>query len=267
MSMSIRPHTILPDRLINRLRTSPMLYRLGLQKSSRMSVGVGSGLRFDPGSSNCLYASGNNELPVQQALASCLERDAVFYDIGANVGFFTVIAARLVGPGGSVYAFEPVPENAAYIQLNVDLNRFRNVTVVRKAVSSSPGQGQLWLAEYAGGGALTTAAVPPDATQLIDVDLVSIDDLVFQQKWRPPAVVKIDVEGAEIEVLQGMLRTLREIRPVVLYEIDDEWLAGFQRKYQACESLLTELGYRVTRLIDSYPGIRWIVGHAIASPC
>jgi FkbM family methyltransferase len=232
-----------------------------------MSVGIGSGIRFEPGSSNRHYASGNNELPVQQALASCLARDAVFYDIGANVGFFTVIAARLVGPDGSVYAFEPVPKNAAYIQLNVDLNRFRNVTVVSKAVSAAPGQGQLWLAKYAGGGALATAAVPPDATQLIDVDLVSIDDLVFRQKWRPPTVVKIDVEGAEIEVLQGMLRTLREIKPVILYEIDDEWLAGFQRKYHACESLLTDLGYRVTRLADSYPEIRWIVGHAIASPC
>jgi FkbM family methyltransferase len=265
--MSIMPHTILPDRLVNRLRTSPMMYRLGLRKSRHMSVGVGSGLRFEPGSSNRHYASGNNELPVQQALASCLGRGAVFYDIGANVGFFTVIAARLVGPHGSVYAFEPVPENAACIQLNVDLNRFRNVTVVSKAVSSSPGQGQFWLTEYAGGGALTTAVVPPDATQLIDVDLVSIDDLVFQQKWRPPAVVKIDVEGAEIDVLQGMLCTLREIRPVVIYEIDDERLAGFQKKYHACESVLTELGYRVTRLVDSYPELRWIVGHAIAMPC
>ena len=264
--MSIMPYTILPERLANRLRTSPLLYHLGLRGSRRMSVGVGSGLRFEPGPSNRHYAFGDNELPVQQALASCLARDAVFYDVGANVGFFTVIAARLVGPHGSVYAFEPVPENAAYVQLNVGLNRFHNVTVVCKAVAASPGQGHLWLAEYAGGGALTTAAVPPDATKLIDVDLVSIDDLVFQHKWRPPDVVKIDVEGAEIDVLQGMLRTLREVRPVVLYEIDDAELAGFQRKYQACESLLTELGYRVTRLVDSYPEIQWIVGHAMASP-
>lgn len=257
---------VLPEPVINRMRSSPAVHRLRSGTLSRMTIGVGMGLAFESGPSNRAYESGDNELPFQEALASCLKPDAVFYDIGANVGFFTVIGARLVGPHGTVYAFEPVPENAAYIRLNVRLNRFHNVTVVEKAISSSTGRSRLWLAEYSGGAALTTASAPPDARKVIEIDLTSVDDLVFREKWRPPAVVKIDVEGAEIEVLQGMRHTLSKIRPVVLYEIDDEKPAPFQRKYGTCEKFLTDCGYWVERLKDSYPNVNWLVGHAIAKP-
>jgi FkbM family methyltransferase len=232
-----------------------------------MTVGVGRDLRFDPGPSNGAYASGDNELPLQEALADCLEPGGVFYDIGANVGFFTVIGARLVGPDGLVYAFEPVPENAAYVRLNTRLNHFQNVILTEKAVSSASGTGELALAAYSGGAALTTAAKPPDATKVIDIELVSVDDLVFTHGFRPPAVVKIDVEGAELDVLKGMSRILEEIRPILLYEIDDKLPENFQNKFRGCESLLTDAKYRVDRLPDSYPNTNWIVGHAIATPC
>lgn len=258
--------SVLPDWLIPRMRSMSLLGRINGGPAQCITVGVGEGLRFDPGRSNPAYASGANELPVQAALARHLAPGSVFYDVGANVGFFTVIASRLVGAVGHVYAFEPVPENAAYIELNLRLNNCRNVTVVRKAVAALAGRGELWMAEYAGGGALTTAAVPPDANGRIDVDIVAIDDLVFACGWRPPAVVKIDVEGSEVDVLRGMRRTLREKRPIVVYEVDDACAAGLQQKYQAAEDLLKSLAYHVERLEDSYPHNRWLVSHAIATP-
>ena len=70
--------------------------------------GVGKGLRFNPYRSSGAYLSGRNELPVQETLAAHLNRGDVFYDIGANVGFFSIIAARLVGADGSVYLYNAI---------------------------------------------------------------------------------------------------------------------------------------------------------------
>jgi len=254
----------LPCGLANRIRSSPAMQWL---KINRMKVGEGRGLRFDPGPSNSTYASGNNELPVQEALAGCLKAGGVLYDIGSNVGFFTVIGAKLVGPSGIVYAFEPVPDNVACIRRNVGMNRFANVELIEKAVSSESGRGELALAAYAGGAALTSVSAPPDATTVISVDLVSVDDFAFGPGSRPPSVVKIDVEGAEIDVLKGMDRTLNQFRPIIIFEIDDGIAEKFDEKWRLCETFLTGRSYRVNRLSDSYPNTNWIVGHAIATPC
>lgn len=259
-------HSVLPDRFLNLIRSNPTIHRLRSGELNRMSVGIGAGLAFEPGPSNRAYASGDNELPLQNALGGCLKPGSVFYDVGANVGFFTVIGARLVGPSGTVYAFEPVPVNASYIRLNTRLNHFSHVVVVEAAVSSSSGRGNLQVADYSGGAALSTVEAPPDLKETIPVDLVSIDDFVFKQGNPAPAVVKIDVEGAEKDVLSGMSRSLQELRPVIVYEIDDATMDGFRRKYQGCEEFLQRFGYQSQRLEDSYPGIDWIVGHAIATP-
>lgn len=260
----IRP--VLPDKLINKLKSSPILHRLRNGRAREMLTGVGAGLRFDAGPSNRTYAIGDNELPIQQALADYLRSGDVFYDVGANVGFFTVIGARLVSACGSVYAFEPVPENAAYVSLNAGLNGFSNVTIVEKAVCSSSGTRELWLAEYSGGSALTSAQRPPDARRRISVETVSIDDLIFLHGWPRATVIKIDVEGAELEVIHGMRKVLTDVRPVIIFEIDDGDVAAFNRKYHACEGYLREHGYEVKRLKDSYPNDRWLVGHGIAQP-
>jgi FkbM family methyltransferase len=251
-------------RNIRNNRLTPLLRRL--RGGNRMTMGVGRGLRFDPGPSNSAYASGNNELPVQEALAACLAPGAVFYDIGANVGFLTVIGAKLVGPDGTVYAFEPVPANVACIRRNIELNRLSNVTLIEKAISAAVGQGELFLTAYSGGGALTTTAKPFDSITTIPVTLASVDQLVFEEKLLPPSVVKVDVEGGEIDVFKGMQRTMEEFHPTILYEVDDGDPDKFQNKYTACESFLSQAGYRVNRLPDSYPNTNWIVGHAVATP-
>jgi FkbM family methyltransferase len=258
--------SLLPDALANRMRASAVLHRLTKGEAPRMRIGEGRGLRFDPGPSNRAYCSGDNELPVQAALAGCLRPGGVFYDIGANVGFMTVIGARLVGPKGLVYAFEPVPENAAYVRLNTRLNHFENVRVIEKAVAGFSGKTDLRLAEYSGGASLATASPPPDSRGTISVNTTSVDDMVFSREAPPPSAVKIDVEGAEIDVLTGMLRTLREIRPTVVFEIDDQNREALEEKYRRCEQLLRESRYQVERLADSYPNLNWLVGHAVATP-
>lgn len=234
--------------------------------ASTIQVGIGAGLQFDPATSNPDYAYGSNELPVQQVLAQYLMRDAVFYDVGANVGFLTVIGARLVGPRGIVYAFEPVPANAAFVRSNAVANGFMNVEVIEKAVTSYSGSAELALASYSGGAVLAEFGAPPDAAGTLRVDLTSIDDLVERSGLKPPAFVKIDVEGAELSVLQGMERTAARHRPMILYELDDAESEPLQRKQAECEHWLRARGYRVAELPESYIGIHWIVKHFLATP-
>lgn len=231
-----------------------------------LSVGVGAGLRIDPARSNPAYATGANELPVQQALAAHLAPGGVFYDVGANIGFLTVIGARLAGPAGRVYAFEPVPANVDAVRRNVALNRFDNVEVVEVALSNRSGTGELALAAYSGGSVLADAGTPPDQAGVLSVRLACIDELVEQGGLRPPTFVKIDVEGAELAVLEGMARTAVRHRPVILCEVDDAEPAPLQHKLQACAAWLSAHGYDVSELPSSYEGIRWLVKHLVAVP-
>jgi FkbM family methyltransferase len=231
----------------------------------RISRGVGAGLRFRAGQSDPAYALGTNELPVQEALARCLQPGDVFFDIGANVGFFTVIGARLVGPTGRVCAFEPVPENADLVRKNAARNGFANVIALEQAVSATSGMGELLLAHYSGGATLSEADIPPDLAGSITVDLVSIDDLVSRQKLPPPTVVKIDVEGAELAVFQGMVQTMMDFGPIIIYEIDDGDEEAFRRKQRACDDFVQNLGYELVPLADSYPGTGWLVSHTVAT--
>lgn len=257
---------VLPQYLLDHARSNTTLRRMLRVEVNRMKIGVGKGLWFNTAPYGFDYASGNNELPVQEALAHYLKPGNVFYDIGANVGFFTVLAAKLITPTGAVYAFEPVPKNTTYIRQNIALNNFHNVTVIEKAVFNTTGQGELLVPSHPGGAALSTTTTPPDVQYAMTVELISIDNLVFQQKLTPPAVVKIDVEGAEINVLQGMCRTIQEFRPIVIYEIDDEKEEPFKQKQETCDAFLRNLGYQITPLENSYPNTSWIVGHNVATP-
>ena len=250
---------------MNRL-LSCMLRRAGILAPEAIVVGPGKGLRFDPGPSNADYASGNNELPVQQALADHLRPGSVFFDVGANVGFLTVLGARLVGREGKVYAFEPVATNADYVRRNCRVNGFSHVQVHEMAVSNHCGPGQLNLAAYSGGAALASADAPPDPAGTQLVELVTIDVTVERDGFAPPHLIKIDVEGAELEVLQGMAATAARHRPVVIVEVDAGEPEPLRRKQADCEQWLRQHGYQVHELPDSYAGARWLVKHIIATP-
>lgn len=256
--------------LVKQLRANPAARRLARWwvrgRDARIVAGVGKGLRFNSAHSNPAYTLGTNELPVQAALAEHIQPGSVFYDIGANVGFFSVLGAHLVGAAGKVYCFEPVPENASAIRHNLNLNQFQNVTLVEKAIAAEDGQAELLVTGYSGGATLASAGSPPDVQRTITVDVVSIDSGLQQGLWAAPDVVKVDVEGAELSVLHGMTETLRRCRPVLVYEVDDERQDALDRKQGEIEAFLRELGYRLTLLEDSYPGNGWLVVNYLAEP-
>ena len=240
--------------------------RLGIH-SRRIASGEGRGLKMDVDRAT-KYVSGDVEPPVQKALTRHLRPGDVLYDVGANVGFFTLIGGRVVGPSGHVYAFEPVPENADRIRGNARLNGFAHVSVVEKAVSDQEGEGELILTEHPGGATLAKADVetPPDAVTATTVDLISIDEWRDQHRVRGPDLVKIDVEGAEMNVIRGMVETIQRYRPVLLYEIDGGTEEGFEKRRRDVAQFVRRLGYDLACLAPSYTGSNWYVEHVVATP-
>ena len=95
---------------------------------------------------------------------------------------------------------------------------------------------------------------------------MSIDDLIAQKQIQPPNFVKVDVEGAELDVLKGMTETIKTYKPTIIYEVDDGDRTAYERKYQKLESFLQSFNYQVTQTENSYDTIDWCVGHAIATP-
>jgi FkbM family methyltransferase len=179
--------------------------------------GAGAGLRMKSGRSNPGYALGTTEPDVQEFIAEALSPGQVFYDIGANVGFFTLIGARNVGPEGRVYAFEPVGEVAAALRHNVEINSLNHVEVLEMAISAESGVATLALGSSTQDGRLVSGA--EGQAGVIEVQVGSLDSLVDEGRVRPADFVKIDAEGAEFDVLRGMRRLLVEHTPTVVCEV------------------------------------------------
>lgn len=232
----------------------------------RVSSGPAGGLWIVARGADPTMLSGSYERTVQDAVIQNLDCGDVFYDIGANIGFFSFLAARRVGPAGMVLAFEPEPHNAAAIRSGRARNDLGNVDVNEVAVAAVNGVGGLLVAHHIGGATLETCGAPPDLKRRITVDTITLDKAIGENGWRVPKLVKIDVEGAELAVLKGMEETLAQHRPRLLVEIDDATGSGLAAKTDALADRLASLGYVGQSLPSAYPDIDWHVAHVLALP-
>jgi FkbM family methyltransferase len=205
-----------------------------------------------------LIVRGTLEPPVQEALRRLLAPGDVFYDIGANVGFFTLVGARLVGPTGRVVAFEPVPWCARAVARNIELNGFGHAQIRAQAVGDADGSARLLVVGEASWSHLESTGRHADVREEIDVAVVALDSLVAAGTIPPPDVVKIDTEGAELQAIEGARETIARHRPAIVCELHDT--------NGAFVALMDELGYRTTNL----DGPAAVAGagavHALAQP-
>lgn len=192
----------------------------------RIMRGSMAGVRINLGGSFLRYLTGDAEPEVQEALAELIEPGQTIYDVGANIGFFTILCARLVGPQGKVYAFEPIPENVVTLRHNIALNKLTNVIVVEQALSASTGTAEMFVSPWSAFHSLNVDGASkrenhgPDGGQ-ITVATVTLDEFVQGDGISAPDLIKLDVEGAELLVAEGMRETLRTVQPLLLVEIHD----------------------------------------------
>jgi len=154
-----------------------------------------------------------------------VKKGDVVLDVGANIGYFTLLAASIVGKEGKVYAFEPEPRNFGYLSKNIALNRYGNVTVAQRAVSDKPGTIKLFMCPYDTGhhtiqqfGGIRSYNPELSGTkeEFVEIQAVRLDDL-FKDKLTPINVIKLDVEGAEILTLSGMENIIRANNDLVMF--------------------------------------------------
>ncbi|MET3580224.1 FkbM family methyltransferase [Mesorhizobium robiniae] len=231
-----------------------------------VAAGEAAGLRIFSRGADPDFARGTYEFPIQEAIVSLLEPGNVFYDVGANIGFFSLIAARRVGSHGQVYAYEPVPRNAAAIRRSRDVNRLSTIQVFAEAVGAVTGDAELLLARHLGGATLANVSTPPDVNGRLSVRTTTLDDSIARYGLRPPTLVKIDVEGAEIDVLRGMTAALTAYRPKVICEVDAATKSGLDHKAREIIGFLATAGYAVSSLPAAYANDGWQVEHIVAQP-
>lgn len=150
-------------------------------------------------------------VPVLQAV---LRPGNVFFDVGANIGLYSLWAAKLVGPQGKILAFEPVPQTGDWLQEILDQNHATNVSVIRKAASDVAGSVTMKTTAHASG----LSRVVEErliGSEYLEVSTLRLDEL---DSITPPSLVKIDVEGFEGAVVAGMYGLLTSVRPAVVFE-------------------------------------------------
>jgi FkbM family methyltransferase len=209
---------------------------LGTKVWARIHSGDGKGLwlNLDPRWHKA-YLEGSYEPAIQRFLHEHLQPGDVFYDIGAHIGFFSTIAARLVGDSGKVFAFEAAPENASALDQNIRRNSLRQVEINQVAVWSKCGTLSFGR-PYAGALAGSVLEVNPNAAPVhddlqIEVPAITLD--CFVKKHLPPTLIKIDVEGAEAEVLEGAQKLFQQSWPVLICEIHHQPAAASVQQWLA----------------------------------
>lgn len=242
----------LPPRATGAVRrlplAGPLLHRLSHRVSpagarswvqTRSGPAAGLWLELDPRFERDFWRGEHEREVVDTALALLSEGDVV-YDVGAHIGVFALVAARAVGPAGTVFAFEPDERNATAIERHAACNGLRNVTVVRAAAWSRSGRIAFdadEVHEIRSYGAAGSGEA--------EVDAVALDD--FAEAHAPPALVKIDVEGGELDVLDGAGRLVGARRAAVLCEVHPAAEPTLVRAEDVA-ARFAAAGYRVERL-------------------
>lgn len=147
-----------------------------------------------------------------------------FIDVGAHVGYYSLLAARQVGEEGQVYSFEPEPVNFSLLVKNVELNEYRNISTISQAVSNNKGFSTLFVSALdSGRNSVFHHGLPENGS--VRVATTTLDAFLEEKGWPKVDLIKIDVEGAELDVLAGMtellgkygdLKLIMEFNPALL---------------------------------------------------
>ena len=182
------------------------------------------------------------EPELRSAISALTRPGCCAYDIGANVGIFTLQFSSLVGDGGIVYAFEPEPNNSKCLLETISRNGLKNIRFDGRAIGDSDKSSLFDRRGGAFSGRLVGNTGNHKPTRnLIEVESVSIDSLIAQEHFRAPDVMKIDVEGNEGMVLAGMKKTLANHGPAIICELHGHLGDSVDYVFQ----LLSENNYRI----------------------
>lgn len=255
---------MLPDswkRGLYRVKPLARLIRAGLNRSAPVGLvevpvaaGALAGLKLQLDlQTEKDYWLGTYEMDLQRAVAARVQKGWVVYDVGANIGYVSLVFAQAVGEAGKVFAFEALPDNVRRLQQNLALNpSCAQVEVVAAAVVDAARPVNFLVGPSNGMGKVAGSSGRDDViyAEQIEVPGISLDEFAFGQNHPLPQVVKIDIEGGEVLALPGMRRLLQQAHPILFLELHGE--AAAQAAWQA----LSPLGYRIYQMAQADQEVR-----------
>lgn len=178
-------------------------------------------------------------------------------DVGANIGYFTILSSMLVGETGRVFAFEPSVETRSRLHRNLELNGIQNVSVIPSAAWNETGTATFNKHPSDRGGSSLRSIEGSIETET--VDLVPIESAIDEAEWSKIRLVKIDIEGAECHGVEGMARLLESNRDVVVItEMEDPKLQRFGRSAADLLASFDQRGFFAFRIPNSYDALEYI---------
>ena len=181
------------------------------------------------------FVRGGYEPTQSAAFQRLIQPGSVVFDVGAHVGYYSVLSSGLAGPSGKVFAFEPLPANLEYLRRHLELNHCKNVRVLTNCIGAASSMASFDDSRGSGVGRLANGGA-------LQVQVRSLDEMIESGELPTPTFIKIDVEGAELEVLSGAKRLLLGHHPTVVLSTHGDDLD------RSCMALLTEFGYDVEHL-------------------
>lgn len=213
-------------------------------------------LLFDPSDKILLetFSKGDYEKATTTAIKKLVKKGMNVINIGANIGYFTLLMARQVGPTGKVFAFEPFPNTAKFLQKNVDVNGYKNVEVHTKAVSNKKSKADFWV-----GGSSTHSFLSEMKTQSypqltkVEVETITIDDFLRERNFKIDFMM-MDPEGSEKYILEGMTKTLEKNPEIgIITEYNPYTLKLAETDGKSFLNLIERLGFSIY-MIDENDG-------------
>ena len=195
---------------------------------------------------------GTYEPELQAALLELVQPGMVVYDVGANIGYMTLLCLRRLQGTGRVYAFEALPANQERLHTNLALNDMTaQAEVVPVAIVDQARTVRFLVGPSGEMGKVEGSAGRNKAAygEPIPVDGISLDKFVYEDSNPPPQVIKMDIEGGEVLAFPGMQRLLRDAQPLVLLELHGPQAA------QVSWTALVEAGYQICSMAPGYPGV------------
>jgi FkbM family methyltransferase len=174
-----------------------------------------------------------------------LSPGAVFIDVGANAGYFSLIAAKCVGKSGKVLAIEPNPSVAQQLRGNVKRSNLSNVIVEQVACADSQSIETLYIPDESSLGKASLSKSNAGGIDSVNVRTTTLDQLILHHGLEKVTFVKVDVEGAELRVLSGMKEALKTFRPIIVLELVPEHLANLGTTKEEVVSFLSSLSYSI----------------------
>jgi len=162
-----------------------------------------------------IYSTKEYEPHVSQALRSVLKPGMVFLDIGANIGYFTLLASSMIGDQGKVISFEPNPENVRFLRKSIKANKYNNIDLFQYAIADKKQILSLEIGGASSNGMLKEVSLFNKIVRKNTIKTVALDNFLGEQEID---VVKLDIEGAEPLALKGMMRLVKKNNPVIFLE-------------------------------------------------